>query len=153
MKIEEVFDPNTKSLICSRILRALPDWFAIEKSIIDYTEEVRDLKLYAAFDNTNPIGFVAVKIHNEFTAEIIVMGIMNDFHRRGIGASLIACVERFCVAKGLQYLTVKTLDASAVNEPYERTRKFYKSLGFVPLEVFPLYWDKENPCLFLAKHF
>ncbi len=153
MEINEIFEPNEKSSICNSILRALPEWFGVEKSIVDYVEKVRDMTLYVAFENANPIGFIALKIHNEFTAEISVMGIMNNFHRQGIGSSLIRHVERFCAANGLKYLTVKTLDASAVYEPYERTRKFYKNLGFVPLEVFPLYWDKDNPCLFLVKHF
>lgn len=153
MEINEVHNLDTKSVISNDILRTLPEWFAIEKSIIDYVDKVRDMIFYAAYENTSPVGFIAVKVHNEYTAEISVMGIMNDFQRQRIGSSLIGCVEKFCITNGYRYLTVKTLDASAVYEPYERTRKFYKSLGFIPLEVFPLYWDKENPCLFLVKHF
>ncbi len=151
MDIKDILDSESKSTICNHILRALPDWFAVENSIVEYTEKVRDMPFYAAFNNTVPIGFVAVKIHNAFTAEICVMGILNEFHMQGIGTLLIECVEQFCVTNGFKYLTVKTLDSSAVYEPYEKTRKFYCKLGFIPLEVFPLYWDKENPCLFLAK--
>lgn len=50
-----------------------------------------------------------------------------------------------------QFLTVKTLADTVDFEPYERTRKFYYKIGFVPLEIFPLHWDIDNPCLFLAK--
>ena len=38
------------------------------------------------------------------------------------------------------------------DRPYARTRSFYYKMGFVPLEVFPLFWDEDNPCLFLVKH-
>lgn len=153
MEIKEIFDFKFKAQICNDILRALPEWFAVEESIVDYTKKVQDMIFYIAIEDTNPIGFIAVKIHNEFTAEISVMGIVSDFQRKGTGTALIQRVEKFCIENGYKYLTVKTLDASILYEPYERTRKFYKSLGFIPLEVFSLYWDKENPCLFLAKHF
>ncbi|WMJ22473.1 GNAT family N-acetyltransferase [Paludicola sp. MB14-C6] len=110
------------------------------------------MPFYIAIEQNNPIGFVAVKVHNQFTAEVCVMGVMKEYHRHGVGTILIERAERFCVSNGFQYLTVKTLDDSVLYEPYEKTRKFYKKLGFTPLEVFPLYWDEANPCLFLAKH-
>lgn len=50
-----------------------------------------------------------------------------------------------------KFLTVKTLDESAVYEPYNGTRTFYKKEGFYPLEVFTTFWDEENPCLFMVK--
>jgi hypothetical protein len=33
-----------------------------------------------------------------------------------------------------------------VYEDYDRTNYFYQSLGFKEFEVFPLLWDKDNPC-------
>lgn len=32
-----------------------------------------------------------------------------------------------------------------------RTLPKYYACGFRPLEVFPLIWGKDNPCLFMAK--
>ena len=152
MEIIEIFDQNQKSSICNRILRGLPEWFGNEEPIVDYTAKVRDMPFYIALQEGEPIGFLAVKIQNPDTAEVCVMGVLKEYHRMGVGARLMSCAEQYCRRNGHQYLTVKTLDSSAVFEPYERTRKFYKNMGFVPLEVFPLYWDAENPCLFLAKH-
>lgn len=57
----------------------------------------------------------------------------------------------YCKDNNLIYLTVKTLDSSAVYEPYDRTRAFYNKEGFIPLEVFKTFWNEENPCLFLVK--
>ena len=80
------------------------------------------------------------------------MGILKEYHRMGIGSELMERAEGYCQQKGLVYLTVKTLDGSVDFEPYERTRRFYEKMVFIPLEVFPLLLDEANPCLFLAKH-
>ena len=40
---------------------------------------------------------------------------------------------------------------SADYPPYNGTRAFYRKEGFLPLEVFPTFWDEDNPCLFLAR--
>jgi GNAT superfamily N-acetyltransferase len=76
---------------------------------------------------------------------------LERYHRQGVGRGLLDAAERYCVDCGYQYLTVKTLDASAEYKPYEQTRAFYKNVGFVPLEVFTTFWNKENPCLFMVK--
>jgi GNAT superfamily N-acetyltransferase len=140
-----------KSAICNDILRALPNWFGIEASIVDYAGQVRSMPFYAAFDVQAPVGFSAIKVHNAFTAEICVMGILKNYHRQGIGRKLITLAEQYRRERKMEFLTVKTLDASRESKSYEKTRLFYQSVGFRPLEVFPLLWDKDNPCLFMAK--
>lgn len=80
------------------------------------------------------------------------MGVLRAYHRQGVGRRLIASCEDFCRAHKMEFLTVKTLDASRPDEGYGKTRLFYQSAGFKPLEVFPLLWDESNPCLFMAKH-
>lgn len=151
MNIKPVFDSKTKSAICDSILRSLPEWFGIEESIVDYTKHVGEMPYYAAFDGEGSVGFIAIKAHNPYTAEVYVMGVLSGCHRMGVGSALMDRVERHCIAGGFKFLTVKTLDSSAASEHYERTRQFYFKMGFLPLEVFPLLWDERNPCLFLAK--
>ena len=151
IEIKEMTDKLTKSSICNDILRALPNWFGVETSIIEYTNLVQDMPFYIALENNKPIGFVAIKIHNRYAAEISVMGILSKYHRCGIGKKLVSRCEEYCVENGYKFLTVKTLDESRASISYEKTRLFYLGVGFYPLEVFPLHWDKDNPCLFLAK--
>jgi len=153
-KIREIISPDERGAICNKILRSLPDWFGIEASIVDYAEDTRSMPFYAAFagDETDAVGFLAIKEHNEHTAEICVMGILSEYHRTGIGRELTERAVRRCAAAGKTFLTVKTLDESANSDDYARTRKFYYAMGFIPLEVFPLLWDESNPCLFLAKY-
>jgi len=151
-EIREIIDAQVKSDICNDILRALPSWFGNEAAIVSYTHEVREMPFSAAFVGDKAVGFVAIKEHNEFTAEVCVMGIRTEHHRHGIGRELIHRCESYCAATKREFLTVKTLDESRVDEDYEKTRQFYLGMGFKPLEVFPLYWDEDNPCLFLAKY-
>lgn len=150
--IRQVDSPIEKEHICDTILHALPNWFSIETSIVDYMRKTQSMPFWAAFDGEKPIGFVALRIHNVYTSEVCVMGVLKDYHRRSVGKRLIACCEAFCSDHGTEYLTVKTVDASSSSESYARTRKFYMTMGFRPLEVFPLHWDKDNPCLLMAKY-
>ena len=150
--IKEIYNPNEKSAICNEILRALPDWFGIEESIVDYVKQVRSMPFYSAYKNDNAIGFVTVKMHNRYTAEVCVMGVLSEYHRLGIGKDLIRCCENYCRENEIEFLTVKTLDESRACDEYNKTRLFYLSQDFRPLEVFPLLWDKDNPCLFMAKY-
>jgi len=149
--VREVFNAEEKSDVCNAILRALPDWFGVEESIVDYVRQVRDLPFYVAFDGNKAVGFVAVKPHTPFASEICVMGILDEYHRQGIGKKLIACCEHYCKENKMEFLTVKTLAESHKSKSYEKTRLFYLSAGFKPLEVFPLLWDEYNPCLLMVK--
>ena len=149
--LQEVNDPDIKSEICNNILRALPNWFGDEESIVEYVAQVKPLPFYAVYDENNPIAFVAITPHNKYTAEIHVMGILEEYHRQGIGKMLVNCAKRYCAGNNLEFLTVKTLDEKHPDEFYAKTREFYFSMGFKPLQVFPLLWGEHNPCLFLVK--
>jgi len=152
IEIKEVSSSDEKSEICNAILRTLPSWFGVESAIVDYVNQAKTMPFYAAFDGTKAIGFVALKTHNPFTSEIYVMGIQGEYHQQGMGKKLIQICEQYCKKQDMEFLTVKTLDASRECENYKKTRLFYQAVGFKPLEVFPLHWDEDNPCLFMAKH-
>ena len=40
--LKEISNKNEKSKICNKILRALPDWFGLKNSIINYEKEVKE---------------------------------------------------------------------------------------------------------------
>jgi len=144
--------PNEKTAITLRIMHALPAWFSPPEDIERKAVIHKDYPFIAAFDGDEPVGFVALKIHNEYTADMFNLGVLEPYHRQGVGRSLVEAAEQYCVKNGYVYLTVKTLDASAEYEPYDKTRAFYRKMGFIPLEVFTKVWNEENPCLFLAKY-
>jgi len=151
MNIREISVADKKSNICEKVLNALPNWFGVPESIADYVSGVGDKPFYGVYDGDAAVGFVSIKIHNPHTAEIYVMGILEDYHRNGIGRKLVKICEDYCRLHGMEFLTVKTLDETNPDVYYKKTRLFYESMGFKPLEVFPLLWDECNPCLFLAK--
>ena len=151
MEIKEILDCKSKSKICEDIIRALPEWFGIEQSIVDYVDGVKGLPFFAIFDGNNPIGFFALKLHNGYTAEIYVCGIYKEYHRKGVGNLLMQHCKNYCKQNNLEYLTVKTLDESVECEFYKRTRLFYLAMDFKPLEVVKTIWDEKNPCLIMVK--
>ena len=150
--IKEVIAADEKSSICNEVLRALPSWFGIEESIVGYVNEVKTMPFYSAYDDGNAIGFVAIKSHGDYSAEVCVMGILKEYHRKGIGKKLIDICVNYCKNERIEFLTVKTLDESTESRSYEKTRLFYQAVGFKKLETFPLLWDENNPCLFMARH-
>lgn len=149
--IIEVTDSATRSAICNDILTALPSWFGNDEAIVDYTKKVSDMPFYGCYVSGKAVGFVAIKVHNSYTAEVCVMGVLEQYHRMGIGRMLIDGCVNYCCVHGHEFLTVKTLDGSRASKSYERTRLFYYSMGFRPLEVFTEIWDADNPCLFMVR--
>lgn len=151
ISIKEVTDKTAKEEITLNIMGSLPEWFSPPESFPEKAALHREFPFFGAFDGDRCVGFAALKIHNEYTAEVYNLGILKEYHRRGGGHGLIAACEKYCRKGGIKFLTVKTLDGSAEYAPYEGTRAFYKKEGFYPLEVFPDHWDRDNPCLFMAK--
>ena len=144
--------PSTNcGLYAEKILRALPDWFGIEKSTIQYIKDANTMPTMVVKDKNNVIGFLTIKKHFSETVEIHCMGILPQYHRKGIGKLLIKELGIYLKNNGYKILQVKTISEDSNCKFYSKTREFYKSVGFIPLEVFPELWDESNPCLQLVK--
>ena len=140
-----------QSSVCIPILRRLPKWFGIQEAILDYEGEIEHLPTYLAKTDGNVLGFLSLKQHNPYSAEIHVMAVHPSAHHSGIGRALVAAAEVHVRGLGVEYMQVKTLGPSRPDEGYARTRAFYEALGFRPLEEFKQIWDENNPCLVLVK--
>ncbi len=147
----EIVDKQERSSICNNILTKLPNWFGNPVALADYVEKVSEMPFYACIEDDKAVGFVAIKTHNSYTAEVCVMGVLSEYHRNGIGANLIDLCVEYCKRHNHRYLTVKTLADLNPDEGYAKTRSFYLSQGFCPLEVFTEIWDEQNPCLFMVR--
>ncbi len=140
-------DPQT----AERLLRLLPEWFGIESSTQEYVEDARHLPTYLATpDGRPPVGILLVRRHFPAAAEVHLIAVHPEWHRRGVGRRLLSAVERDLAADGVRLLQVKTLGASRPDAGYERTRQFYVGMGFLPLEEMPDLWPG-NPCLIMVK--
>jgi len=147
--VVEIHDAAERSRIAEAVLRDLPDWFGIEASTRRYIEEAAMLPTFAVEPD---LGFLCLKQHTPRAAEVYVMGVQREQHRRGIGRALVAEAERWCRARGIRYLQVKTLGPSRPDPGgYDETRAFYGAVGFVPLEELHGLWDEDNPTLILVK--
>lgn len=134
-----------------KVLRALPQWFGIEESLLEYVEAARSKPTFLALDGAVPVGFLMVERHFPESAEVYCVGILPTHHRRGIGRLLQVKVEEHLATDGVTLIQVKTIFPETDNEYYARTLAFYRTMGFVPLEVFPKLWQPSNPCLVLVK--
>ena len=73
------------------------------------------------------------------------MGVMKSCHRNGVGKALVEAAKETAKSAGYSFMQVKTVQMGKY-EDYDRTNLFYLGCGFKEFEVFPLYWDEENPC-------
>ena len=79
------------------------------------------------------------------TVELAVIGVLEEYHRNGIGKSLFECAKKEIQKRGYSFIQVKTVQMRK-HETYDKTNRFYLALGFKKFEVFPTLWDKWNPC-------
>ncbi len=148
-QVVEVQDPTARLRIAESVLRDLPDWFGIEESTRRYIEDAAALPTLAVEPD---IGFLCLKQHTPQAAELYVMGVRQEQQRRGIGRALVVEAERWCRARGIRYLQVKTLGPSRPDPGgYDATREFYEAVGFIPLEELHGLWSDDNPTLILVK--
>jgi RimJ/RimL family protein N-acetyltransferase/GNAT superfamily N-acetyltransferase len=151
LAVKKITSSEERSEVCDKILRSLPKWFGIESSIVDYVKDVRTMETWASYSNNELTGFISVNKHNTATAEIHVIGVLEAFHKKGVGKLLIYEAEKYLVGQKFKYLTVKTLSELRADENYEKTRHFYLAMGFAPVEVFKTLWGEHNPCLLMIK--
>lgn len=143
--MNEIVNCNDKMRIAREILESLPDWFGIETAREEYIADCVNQRFFAAFEAEKPIGFLCLKETGKATVELAVMGILKEFHRRGIGRALFAAAKEYAQKAGYSFMQVKTVQMGYYKE-YDVTNHFYLSLGFQEFEVFPTLWDAYNPC-------
>lgn len=145
MDIRQVTDKAEKQRISRAILEGLTDWFEVDESREQYISDSADQPMFAAFSDGELVGFLCLKETGRDTVELAVMGVKRELHRYGAGRELFTAARDFAAEKGYSFMQVKTVKMG-VYEDYDITNRFYLSLGFKELEVFPMLWDEANPC-------
>lgn len=143
--VEEIKDKQLKKHIARSILEALPDWFEIREAREQYIRDCGEQIFVTAKEAEKEIGFICLKETGRDTVEVAVMGILKEYHRHGIGRELIEAAKGIAIKKGYSFLQVKTVQMGLYKD-YDRTNLFYRNVGFKEFEVFPMLWDKNNPC-------
>lgn len=143
--VKQIDDAGTKREIARAVLEALPEWFELPEGREDYIEKSAGQLFFAAFREEAPVGFLCLMETGKDTAELAVMGVLKQYHRQGIGRALFETARVCALQKGYSFLQVKTVQMGHY-EDYDRTNRFYQSLGFKEFEVLPTLWDEANPC-------
>jgi GNAT superfamily N-acetyltransferase len=150
VSIIELEDEDQRQQACGALLRSLPEWFGIEDAIEAYERDVRQLPTFAVRELEEIVAFLTLRLHNDWSAEILVMAVRRDRQRQGHGRRLVEAAEEHLRKRGVEYLQVKTLGPSRPSRGYEATRRFYEACGFRPLEEIEGLWPG-NPCLVMVK--
>ena len=145
MIIKQIESDSYKRSIARAILEALPDWFGIPESTEEYIVDSKGRPFFCAYSDDVPVGFLYLKETGRHTVELAVMGVLKEFHRQGVGRKLFAEAKNEAKRLGYSFIQVKTVQMGRYGI-YDDTNRFYLSLGFKELEVFPTLWDECNPC-------
>ena len=143
--IEQITDADSKKAIARKILEALRGWFEVDESREKYIAESADRIFLAAREGDEYVGFLCLKETGKDTVELAVMGVLKEYHRRGLGRELFEAAKEIAVEKGYSFMQVKTVQMG-VYEDYDITNRFYQSCGFREFEVIKELWGEENPC-------
>lgn len=145
MQIKQIESDAAKERITRTILESLPDWFGIPESTEEYIADSKGRPFFCAYADDVPIGFLYLKETGRHTVELAVMGVLKEYHRQGVGRKLFAEAKNEAKQLGYSFIQVKTVQMGRY-DIYDDTNRFYLSLGFKELEVFPTLWDECNPC-------
>jgi ribosomal protein S18 acetylase RimI-like enzyme len=143
-------DPRRKRQVLEQLTAGLPEWFGQPTANRAYAEQAEKLAGYIASIDGVPRGLLLLKRHSTVSAEVYWLGVDRACHRSGIGGALVEVASAAAKAEGAAFLFVYTLHPSVAYEPYDRTRRFYESMGFryVLEEQVP---DEDNPLAIYMK--
>ena len=132
IKIETI-TPDLAEGLCRKITVDLPEYFGLPEVNEHYAVGVRSRLNLVACIGEEYVGLISIDFPYPENANIYWMGILQDYHRTGIGK--ILSYEAFKQAKnrGAKTISVETLSPEETDENYLKTYQFYRSLGFAPL--------------------
>ena len=145
IRIVSVEEAAEKQRISRTVLEALPEWFGIPEAREQYIKESAAQPFFAALDAEKAIGFLCLKETGKETVELSVLGVLKDYHGKGVGRKLFERAKKATRNYGYSFMQVKTVQMGRYPE-YDATNRFYRSLGFKEFELFPTLWDERNPC-------
>jgi ribosomal protein S18 acetylase RimI-like enzyme len=123
-------DPHLRRALIEALTARLPQWFGRPDSNRHYARQAERLEGWVARRGGQGIGLLLMKRHGAVGGEIYWLGVDPDYHRAGVGRTLVERVERQLRENGTKFLFVSTLHPDDPYEPYQRTRRFYEAMGF-----------------------
>lgn len=134
------------------VLSALPEWFGSEAAISSYGRDAAGMPVWTARVEGEVVGVAVVRLHTARAAELHVMGVLPQWHGRGVGRALVREVEATLKREGVRFFQVKTVGPSSPDPHYAQTRAFYRRLGFMTLEEHLSDDESANPTVQLIRY-
>ncbi len=122
------------------LARRLPEWFTpggLEHMALDFQFQHRRVAVALAGE---VVGFLTFNVH-EGEGQICWLGVAPEHQRQGVGRALLTEIEHELRTAGVRAVTVETLGDAVDYDPYEKTRAFYRSMGYRDAKVLQL----DNP--------
>jgi ribosomal protein S18 acetylase RimI-like enzyme len=115
-------------------------------------KDLNNHNLFGAFLEGEMVGFITYKTINPDVIEISWLAVLPQHRKQGVGSKLVNVSLHKLEGKH-KICEVKTLASTHKDKGYAKTRKFYKKLGFISLEIIHPYpgWDDDSPCQIFVK--
>ncbi len=98
------------------------------------------------------IGFPIFALRDSKTAEIVWMGVNEDYHGLGLGSLMLDTLERRMEQAGVTKLIASTLSYTVKYKPFEKVRTFYYHRGFTSMGIQNNYYEDGMDRLILVKN-
>ena len=132
------------------VMNALPKWFT-PTARRNVSRSFANQQGYVAESGRKVIGFVLYRKWKK-AAIVTWIGILPAEQRKGAGSKLMSVVEAALKKSGVHCMKVFTLSYTTAYKPYERTRKFYRKMGFRELRIDRKYYPDGSDRLVLSKN-
>jgi len=142
-------EPGDKPLVL-RLAKSLSEFFP-EDVIRLIDESLNKNPCFVGLLGDEIVGFLVWAYRDPQTAEILWMGIKEDYHGLGLGTMMLESLERQIERNGVTKLVVSTLSYTVDYKPYEKVRAFYYARGFKSLGIQQDYYYEGVDRLILVK--
>jgi len=132
------------------LARSLTQFFPEDVvGLIDTSLDKNDV--LAGLMGDDVVAFLVYTKRDAQTAEIVWMGVKEDFHGLGLGSVILDNLEATLEEEGIRKLVASTLSYTVDYKPFEKVRTFYYNRGFQSLGIQNNYYDDGMDRLILVK--
>jgi ribosomal protein S18 acetylase RimI-like enzyme len=97
------------------------------------------------------VSFLAYAFRDKNTAEILWMGVKEEYHGLGLGTMMLENLEQILERKGIKQIVTSTLSYTVGYKPFDKVRAFFYHRGFKALGIQANYYQEGADRLVLIK--
>ncbi len=97
------------------------------------------------------VSFLVYELRDKKTAEIMWMGVKEEYHGLGLGSMMLEHLEHMLKRRQVSQLVTSTLSYTVPYKPFEKVRTFFYHRGFKALGIQSNYYEEGVDRLILVK--